>query len=115
MRKNIGTKLQSKQQAQPKNTLLDWQSVSDVIKEEATNTLGFRSPNDFNTWFDADCADVTERKNTARIARESARTREQKEMANERYKNLRREEKRLLHRRKKKEQKDRTLSELERL
>ena len=88
--------------------------MSDVIKEEATNTLGFQSPNDFNTWFDGECADVTERKNTARLEKEKARTREQKEMANERYRNLRREEKRL-HRRKKKEHEDRTLSELERL
>jgi len=83
---NISTKLQLKQRAQPNNTPLDWQSVSDVIKEEATNTLGYQSPNYFNTWFNAECVDLTERKNTARLAKENARTREQKELANERYK-----------------------------
>ena len=44
--------------------------------------LGYQSPNDFNTRFDAEC------KNTARLANENARTREQKEMANKRYKKI---------------------------
>ena len=83
--------------------------MSEVIKQEATNTLGYQSPNDFKTWFDAECADVTERKNAARIVKESARTREQKMTADVRYKKLRREEKRL-HRRKKKELEERTAS-----
>jgi len=111
---NISTKLQQLQQAQPDDTPPDWQSVSEVIKQEATNTLGYQSPNDYNTWFDAECANVTERKNAARLRKETARTREQKVTANERYKELRREEKRL-HRRKKRELEDRTLLQLEKL
>ena len=111
---NISTKLQQLQQAQPDDTPPDWQSVSDVIKDEATSTLGYQSPNDFNTWFDADCANVTDRKNAARIEKETARTREQKMAADANYKRLRKEEKRV-HRRKKRELEDRTLLQLERL
>lgn len=36
-------------------------SVSEVIKQEVTTALGHQSPNDFNTWFDDECADATER------------------------------------------------------
>ena len=75
---NISTKLQQLHQAQPDDGPPDWQSVSEIIKLEASDTLGFQSPNDYNTWFDAECADATQRKNTARNEKESARTREQK-------------------------------------
>ncbi|XP_037028700.1 uncharacterized protein LOC119068940 [Bradysia coprophila] len=111
---NISTKLQQLRQAQPGDTPPEWLSVSDVIKQEAIDTLGYQRPNDFKTWFDAECADVTDRKNAARIEKESARTRERKTEADQRYKDLRREEKRL-HRRKKKELEERTLLQLERL
>lgn len=84
--------------------------MSVIVKEEATNTLGFQSPNDYKSWFDADCADVTARKNAARIEKLTRKTR----AATERYKQLRREEKRI-HRRKKREFQSRTLLELERL
>ena len=111
---NISTKLQQLQQAQPAVTPPDWQSVSEVIKQEATNTLGYQSPNDFNTWFDAECANVTDRKNAAQLEKETARTRKQKVAADAKYKKLRKEEKRL-HRRKKRELEDETLLQLERL
>jgi sorting nexin-29 len=110
---NINAKLQHLNNAQS-GSPPDWQSVSEAIKEEATNTLGYQSPNDRNTWFDAECADITNQKNNARQEKELARTREQLNRATGRYKTLRRQEKKL-HRKKKKELQDRTLLELERL
>jgi len=111
---NISTKLRQLQQAQSGDTPTDWQAVSEVINHEATSTLGYQSLNDFKTWFDAECANVTDEKNAARLVWETARTREQKVMAREHYKELRKEEKRV-HRRKKKELENRTLLELERM
>lgn len=111
---NISTKLRQLHQARPEDVSPDWQSVSEIIKQEATSTLGHQSPKNSNTWFDAECADVTESKNAARLVKETAKTREQRVTANERYKELRREVTRV-HRRKKKELEDRTLLDLERL
>lgn len=106
---NINTKLQQLNQAQP-DSPPNWQSVSEAIKQEALNTLGYQTRNDLKTWFDADCQGVTKRKNDAYREKEDNRT----EATIERYRELRREEKRL-HRRKKRELEDRILDELERL
>ena len=57
--------------------------------------------NDRNTWFDVECAELTARKNAARIEKLTRRTRR----AADEYKVLRRQEKRL-HRRKKRELQD---------
>lgn len=111
---NLSAKLQQQHRAQPEDSPPDWQSVSEAIKEEAISTLGYQSPNDINTWFDAECAEITNQKNEARKEMELARTRERRNTTSERYKTLRRQEKRL-HRRKKRELQDRTLLELERL
>ena len=87
-----------------------WQHLNEIIKSEAVNTLGYQTPNDSKTWFDNDCAKATEEKNEARVKKLTVNTR----LAVEHYKTKRREEKRL-HRRKKREFQNRTLSELERL
>ena len=66
--------------------------------QEANTTTGYQSSNGRNTWYDAEYAELSVRKNAARIEKLTKRTR----LAAERYKELRRQEKRL-HRRKKRE------------
>ena len=95
---NISTRLSQLQPAQPGHSTTVWQAMCEAIKQEATNTIGFRSPNDRNTWYDAECAELTVRKNAASIEKLTKRTRG----AADKYKELRRQEKRL-HRRKKRE------------
>ena len=107
----ISTRVNQLQQQDPTpgDATEKWQHLTQIIKEEANNILGLESPNDRNTWFDDDCARVTENKNAARIRKIERPTRS----AIEQYRNLRRDEKRI-HKRKKREFQDRTLSELER-
>ena len=107
---NISTRLRQLHDAQLGSRTPDWHSVCEAVKQEANTTIGYQSPNDRNTWFDAECAELTARKNAARIEKLTRRTRR----AADKYKELRRQEKRL-HRRKKRELQDRTLLELERL
>lgn len=40
---------------------------SESLKDVAINNLEYQSPNNFNTWLDAECADVTNRKNGTRM------------------------------------------------
>ena len=108
----ISTRVNQLQQQHPApgDASEKWQHLNQMLKEEATDIIGFESPNDRNTWFDDDCARVTESKNAARIKKMERPTRS----AVEQYRSQRREEKRI-HKRKKREFQDRTLSELERL
>ena len=101
---------QLREDPQPGGVSSKAQLLSLIMKQEAINTLGFTSPNRRNTWFDDDCARVTERKNAARIRKLERPTRS----AGEEYKELRREEKRV-HKRKKQEFQNRTLSVLQTL
>ena len=87
-----------------------WKQLSDALKQEAERIIGYQSPNDFKTWFDDECAKVTDEKNEARDKLLNNNTRS----AALHYKRLRKIEKRV-HRQKKREFNDRTLSELERL
>ena len=104
---NVNMRLLQLQQAQPDGPP-DWQSVSEALRQEATNTLGYQNPSALNTWFDAECEHITQQKNAAYVEKETKKTR----TARERYKTLRRVEKRL-HRRKKRELEERTMAELE--
>jgi len=108
---NMNTRVSQLQQGTtPGDVGSKWQQLSQLMKDEAQNTLGFETPNSKNTWFDDDCARVTERKNRARVRKIERPTRS----AVEEYKKLRAEEKRV-HKRKKRELQNRTLSELENL
>lgn len=95
---------------QQPNAAPSWTQWSQVLKDEAIETIGYQGPNDLKTWFDDECAKITEEKNDARMRKLATGTR----TALERYKKLRVMEKRL-HRRKKKELQNRALSELETL
>lgn len=106
--KNIGERLQRAHQGS--SDAPEWQTVRQIITEEAINTIGYQRPSDFNSWFDAECAEITAKKNQARVKMLKHNTRSNKQS----YKDLRRKEKRV-HRRKKREFQDRTLLELERL
>lgn len=109
---NISTRVIQLQQQHPTpgEITTQWQQISQLLNEEATNTLGIVNPKRRNTWYDDECARVTQEKNQARVRKIERPTR----LTILHYRNLRREEKRI-HRRKKREFQNRTLSELEQL
>lgn len=106
--RNIGEKL--RQARQVSSDELEWQTVRQIITDEAINTIGYQRPTDYKGWFDTECAEITAKKNQARVKMLKHNTRANSQS----YRDLRRSEKRL-HRRKKREFQDRTLLELERL
>ncbi len=96
------------QHPEPENLTECWQHLSQVIRTGAEHILGHEAPTDRKTWFDNECAQATAAKNQARIRNLERPTRS----ANEHYRILRRVEKRI-HKKKKREFQNRTLSELE--
>ncbi len=84
--RNIGEKLHQAQQGT--SGALEWQTVRQVIIDEAINTIGYQRPSEYNSWFDAECADITAKKNQARVKMLKHRTRANSES----YKDLRRKE-----------------------
>jgi len=107
--RKISTRV-NQQQQQPSDLNQKWQHLNQIIKEEATNAIGFETPSSRNTWFDDECARVTASKNEARVRKIERPTRS----TIENYRRLRLEEKHV-HRRKKRELQARTLADLEQL
>uniref|UniRef100_A0A6P7G883 Uncharacterized protein LOC114336972 n=1 Tax=Diabrotica virgifera virgifera TaxID=50390 RepID=A0A6P7G883_DIAVI len=87
-----------------------WEMCKNNIKDAANNILGPEKSPSRNDWFDAECEDITRRKNDAYKQMQQRKTREKQQ----KYKDLRREEK-CIHRRKRKIYEKRILEELEAL
>ena len=71
-----------------------WQSLARSMENAAKSVLGYQKPPPRNPWYDQECRKATEEKNAAyRATLESVATRQ----AKERYREKRREEKKVMH------------------